>query len=73
MGNSLLEEIRSLSDEQLNEYIKTFEDRVETTRDYLDDADDMTITMVMRGKLQEYSQKLHLLREERARRKNTPV
>ncbi len=68
MGNSLLEEIRALSDEQLNEYIETFEDRVETTRDYLDDCDSIDISMVMRGKLQEYSQKLQLLREERARR-----
>ena len=68
MGNSLLEEIRSLSDEQLNEYIETFQDRVESTRDYLDDADDYTVSMVMRGKLQEYSHKLQLLREERARR-----
>lgn len=68
MGNSLLEEIRALSDEQLNEYIETFEDRIETTRDYLDDCDSIDISMVMRGKLQEYSQKLQLLREERARR-----
>ena len=68
MGNSLLEEIRALNDEQLNEYIETFEDRVETTRDYLDDCDSIDISMVMRGKLQEYSQKLQLLREERARR-----
>lgn len=68
MGNSLLEEIRALSNEQLNEYIETFEDRVETTRDYLDDCDSIDISMVMRGKLQEYSQKLQLPREERARR-----
>ena len=50
-----------------------FQDRVETTRDYLDDSDDYTVTMVMRGKLQEYSHKLQLLREERARRRNTSV
>ncbi len=68
MGNSLSEEIRSLSDEDLNEYIDTFENRVETTRDYLDDCDSIDISMVMRGKLREYSLKLQLLREERARR-----
>lgn len=73
MENSLIAEIRSLSDEKLNEYIETFQDRVETTRDYLDDSDDYTVTMVMRGKLQEYSHKLQLLREERARRRNTSV
>ncbi len=73
MGNSLLEEIRSLSDEQLNEYIETFQDRVESTRDYLDDSDDYTVSMVMRGKLQEYSHKLQLLREERARRNKSSV
>lgn len=55
MGNSLSEEIRSLSDEDLNEYIDTFENRVETTRDYLDDCDSIDISMVMRGKLREYS------------------
>ena len=48
MGNSLLEEIRSLSDEQLNEYIETFQDRVESTRDYLDDADDYTVVVAHR-------------------------
>lgn len=73
MENSLLTEIKSLSDEELNEYIETFQDRVETTRDNLDDSDDYTVTMVMRGKLQEYSHKLQLLREERARRRNTSV
>lgn len=41
MANSLSEEIRSLSDDELNEYIETFENRVETTRDYLDDYDSM--------------------------------
>lgn len=71
MENSLIAEIRSLSDEDLNEYIETFQDRVETTRDYLDDSDDYTVNMVMRGKLQEYSHKLQLLREERARRKKS--
>lgn len=48
MGNSLSEEIRSLSDEDLNEYIDTFENRVETTRDYLDDCDSIDISMVER-------------------------
>ena len=71
MANSLSEEIRSLSDDELNEQIETFEKRVETTRDYLDDCDSMDISMVMRGKLQEYSHKLQLLREERSRRNST--
>ena len=68
MDNSLMAEIRALSDEKLNEYIETFQDRVETTRDYLDGEDDVTVTMVMRGKLQEYSSKLRLLVEEKSRR-----
>lgn len=68
MDNQLLNEITALSDDELEEYIDTFENRVDTTRDYLDDADDINVSMVMRGKLQEYSYKLRLLKEERNRR-----
>ena len=60
MGNSLLEEIRSLSDEQLNEYIETFQDRVESTRDYLDDADDYTVSMVLRNNINNCLRKMKL-------------
>ncbi len=65
MANQLEEEIRSLSNEQLEDYIETFKDRVDTTRDYLDDCDDFNVRMVMQGKLREYSYKLNLLVEEK--------
>jgi hypothetical protein len=73
MDSQLLNEISALSDEELEGYIDTFENRVETTRDYLDDADDINVSMVMRGKLQEYSYKLRLLKEERNRRGSSSV
>jgi len=68
MENQLINEIRGLSDEELREYIDTFQNRVESTRDYIDSEDDMNILMVMRGKLQEYAYKLRLLRDELNRR-----
>ncbi len=68
MENQLINEIRGLSDEELREYIDTFQNRVESTRDYIDGEDDMNILMVMRGKLQEYAYKLRLLRDELNRR-----
>jgi len=73
MENQLVNEIRALSDEKLMEYIEQFQDRVETTRDYLDGEDDMDVVMVMRGKLQEYSYKLRLLEEEQSRRGQSSV
>ena len=68
MENQLINEIRGLSDEELREYIDTFQNRVESTRDYIDGEDDMNILMVMRGKLQENAYKLRLLRDELNRR-----
>lgn len=73
MGNPLINEIRALSEDKLMEYIETFKDRVETTRDYLDGEDDMDVVLVMRGKLQEYSYKLKMLMEELKRRGGSSV
>lgn len=70
MANQLEEEIRNLSDNDLEEYIDTFQNRVETTREYLGDCDSLDVSVVMQGKLQEYSYKLRLLIEEQKRRED---
>ena len=66
----LEEEIRNLSNSELEEYIETFQNRVETSREYLGDCDSFDVRMVMQGKLQEYSYKLNLLLQEQKRRKD---
>lgn len=70
MDNQLLNEIRALSDNELLEYIDTFQSRVETTQQYLSEEDDMDTSMVMRAKLREYSYKLRLLLDEQGQRRN---
>lgn len=69
MASQLEEEIRNLSNEDLEEYIDTFQNRVETTRDYLYACDSYDVRMVMQGKLREYTYKLKLMLEEKNRRK----
>lgn len=73
MDSSLNSEIQALSDDKLNYYIDLFQNRVETTRDYIDSEDDMDVVFVMRGKLQEYSSKLRLLKKELRRRSASSV
>ena len=73
MATQLEEEIRNLSDSELEEYIDTFQNRVETSREYLDDCDSFDVRMVMQGKLQEYSYKLNLLLQEQKRRKDNRI
>lgn len=68
MKNQLINEIRALEDNKLLEYIVTFQDRVETTQQYLAEEEDFDVSMVMRAKLQEYAYKLRLLIEEQDRR-----
>lgn len=68
MENQLIKEIRALEDNKLLEYIVTFQDRVETTQQYLAEEEDLDVSMVMRAKLQEYSYKLRLLIDEQKRR-----
>ena len=71
MANQLEEEIRSLSNEQLEDYIETFRDRIEYTKDYLNDCDDFDVRMVMQGKLREFSYKFNLMVEEKRRRSSS--
>lgn len=68
MENQPINSIKALTDEKLNEYIELFQNRVETTREYLQDIDSLEVCQVMQGKLQEYSYKLSLMLEERKRR-----
>ena len=73
MASQLTEEIRNLSDDQLEDYIDTFKNRVETTQDYLSDCDSYDIRAVMQGNLQEYSSKLRLLLDEKKRRSDERI
>ena len=68
MENQLIDEIKGLTDGKLNEYIELFENRVEATREYLQDIDSFEVSQVMQGKFQEYSYKLKLMLEEQKRR-----
>ena len=68
--DTIYDEIRQLSDEELNDYIDTFQNRVEFTKEYISECDDYDVRDVMRGKLGEYSQTLRLLQEEFNRRKS---
>lgn len=62
---------RLYSEEKLNELIDTYEDRVDTASDWIDDYDTDSYTRsVMRSKLYEYSRCLNALRAERERRHN---
>lgn len=72
-----LEELRDVrperlySEEELDELIDTYEDRVDTASDWMDDCDTDSYTRsVMRSKLYEYSQCLNTLRAEKERRQN---
>lgn len=62
---------RLYSEEKLDDLIDTYEDRVDTASDWIDDYDTDSYTRsVMRSKLYEYSQCLNALRAERERRHN---
>ena len=60
---------RLYSEEKLDDLIDTYEDRVDTASDWIDDYDTDSYTRsVMRSKLCEYSRCLNALRAERERR-----
>ncbi|EFR55533.1 MULTISPECIES: hypothetical protein [Bacteroides] len=62
---------RLYSEEKLDDLIDTYEDRVDTASDWIDDYDTDSYTRsVMRSKLYEYSRCLNALRAERERRHN---
>ena len=62
---------RLYSMEKLDELIDTYEDRVDTASDWIDDYDTDSYTRsVMRSKLCEYSRCLNVLKAERERRHN---
>ena len=62
---------RLYSEEKLDDLIDTYEDRVDTASDWIDDYDTDSYTRsVMRSKLCEYSRCLNALRAERERRHN---
>lgn len=63
-----MNEIRLLDDNKLLEYIVEFQNRVETTQQYLAEEDDVDVSMIMRAKLREYSYKLRLLMNEQEQR-----
>ena len=65
---------RLYSMEKLDDMIDTYEDRVDTTSDWIDDYDTDSYTRsVMRNKLYEYSRCLNVLKAERERRHNLPI
>lgn len=62
---------RLYSEEKLDDLIDTYEDRIDTASDWIDDYDTDSYTRsVMRSKLYEYSRCLNALRAERERRHN---
>ena len=62
---------RLYSEEKLDELIDTYENRVDTATDWIDDYDTDSYTRsVMRSKLYEYSQCLNTLKAEKERRHN---
>ncbi len=65
---------RLYSMEKLDDMIDTYEDRVDTASDWIDDYDTDSYTRsVMRNKLYEYSRCLNVLKAERERRHNLPI
>lgn len=62
---------RLYSDDKLDEMIETYEDRVETASDWIDDYDTDSYTRsVMRSRLYEYNRCLYFLKTEKERRQS---
>lgn len=59
---------RAYSDEKLEDEIDTYENRVETAQDYLEDEDDPTVRGVLSSRLYSYRQTLQQLLTEKKRR-----
>lgn len=60
---------RIFSDDKLEDEIDTFENRVETTQEYLTDEDDPTVRGVLASRLSVYRQTLRQLLAEKQRRR----
>lgn len=60
---------RIFSDDKLEDEIDTFENRVETTQEYLTDEDDPTVRGVLASRLSVYRQALRQLLAEKQRRR----
>lgn len=60
---------RMLSDDELEDKIDTYENRVETAQDYLADEDDPTVRGVLASRLGAYRQTLRQLLAEKQRRR----
>jgi predicted nucleic acid-binding Zn-ribbon protein len=64
-----METAEELNDEQLEKMIERLEDRIDTTRDLLSDADDENTLMVLQERLNLYEQQLRQCEDERNKRK----
>jgi hypothetical protein len=58
-------EIRDLTNEELNEYIDTYLDRIETMTDYISDTDDYMTRSAMQDELRKFKLTLNALLDER--------
>ena len=59
---------RVFSDDKLEDEINTFENRIETAQEYLEDEDDPSVRGILASRLSAYRQTLRLLLIERQRR-----
>ncbi|MGM5471323.1 hypothetical protein ACS386_13680 [Flavobacteriaceae bacterium LMO-SS05] len=60
--------LSELTNNQLDEQIETYQDRIETMSDYISDEDDITARGVMQGQLQKYRMTLQMLKTEKQNR-----
>lgn len=60
---------RTFSDDKLEDMIDTYENRVETAQEYLEDEDDTYVRVVLASKLGSYRQTLRQLLKEKRRRR----
>ena len=59
---------RVFSDDKLEDEIDTFENRIETAQEYLEDEDDPSVRGILASRLSAYRQTLRLLLIEKQRR-----
>lgn len=60
---------RVFSDDKLEDEIDTFENRIETAQEYLEDEDDPSVRGILASRLSAYRQTLRLLLIEKQRRR----
>ena len=63
--------LNELTNDQLEEQIETYQDRIETMSDYFSDEDDSTRREVMQGQLQRYRMALQILKTEKQNRSSS--